>query len=143
VVDVFSRTSEVLEPGTGFTGSRVGELLDNAAKGTLPEVITADNGTEFTSKALDAWAFARGVKLDFTTPGKPTENGFVESFQGRFRDECLNTEIFENLEDAKRKIRAWRQDYNCERPHSALGNIPPAEYLSRWHSEDSAKKRIS
>jgi putative transposase len=125
VVDVFSRSSEVLEPGIGFTGKRVGELLDEAAKrGHLPAVITADNGTEFTSKALDAWAFERGVKLDFTTPERPTENGFVESFQGRFRDECLNTEIFEDLEDANTKIRAWRRDYNHRRPHSALGNIP-------------------
>jgi putative transposase len=139
VVDVFSRSSEVLEPGIGFTGARVGELLDKAAKGKLPAVITADNGTEFTSKALDAWAFERGVKLDFTTPGKPTENGFVESFQGRFRDECLNTEIFESLEDAKKKIERWRRDYNCRRPHSALGNISPAEYLRRWHSEASTK----
>ena len=143
VVDVFSRSSEVLEAGTGFTGARVGELLDKAAKGKLPAVITADNGTEFTSKALDAWAFERGVKIDFTTPGRPTENGFVESFQGRFRDECLNTEIFEDLEDAKRKIGAWRREYNTRRPHSALGNIPPAEYLHRWHSEASAKKQIS
>jgi putative transposase len=88
---------QVLEPGVGFTGARVAELLERAAKGHLPKVITADNGTEFTSKALDAWAFEHGVKLDFTTPGKPTENGFVESFQGRFRDECLNTEIFDDI----------------------------------------------
>jgi putative transposase len=146
VVDVFSRSSEILEPGIGFTGARVAELLDKAAKSSkskLPAIITADNGTEFTSKALDAWAHERGVKLDFTTPGKPTENGFVESFQGRFRDECLNAEVFEDLEDAKRKIRAWRTDYNTRRPHSALGNLPPAEYLRRWHSERESKRRIS
>ncbi len=143
VVDVFSRSSEILEAGIGFTGARVGELLDKAAKGALPAVITADNGTEFTSKALDAWAYERGVKLDFTTPGKPTENGFVESFQGRFRDECLNVEIFDDLEDAKRKIQAWRRDYNTRRPHSALGNISPREYLRRWHSERNSKTRIS
>ena len=143
VVDVFSRSSEILEPGIGFTGSRVAELLDKAAKGRLPAVITADNGTEFTSKALDAWAFERGVKIDFTTPGKPTENGFVESFQGRFRDECLNTEIFEDLGDAKRKIASWRRDYNCQRPHSSLGNLSPREYLRKWQSERSSKKRIS
>ncbi len=89
-----------------------------------------------------AWAFERGVKLDFTTPGKPTENGFVESFQGRFRDECLNAEIFHDLEDAKRKIRAWRDDYNRRRPHSALGNLSPREYLRRWYSEARSKKPI-
>ncbi len=143
VVDVFSRSSEVLEPGSGFTGARVAELLERAAKGRLPEVITADNGTEFTSKALDAWAFERGVKIDFTTPGKPTENGFVESFQGRFRDECLNTEIFEDLDDAKKKIERWRNDYNRRRPHSALGNLSPTEYLRKWKSEALSKKRIS
>jgi putative transposase len=143
VVDVFSRSSEVLEPGVGFSGARVAELLDRAAKGRLPAVITADNGSEFTSKALDAWAFSKGVKLDFTTPGKPTENGFVESFQGRFRDECLNVEVFDDLNDARRKIRAWRQDYNAVRPHSALGNLSPKEYLQKWRSEARSEKRIS
>jgi len=142
VVDVFSRSSEVLEPGTGFTGERVAALLERAAGGHLPDVITADHGTEFTSKALDGWAFERGVKLDFTTPGKPTENGFVESFQGRFRDECLNAEIFLDLEDAKRKIASWRDDYNRYRPHSALGNLSPREYLRRWHAEARTKKPI-
>jgi putative transposase len=142
VVDVFSRSSEVLEPGSGFTGERVAELLEQAAGGRLPEVITADHRTEFTSKALDAWAFERGVKLDFTTPGRPTENGFVESFQGRFRDECLNAEIFLNLEDAKNKISSWRHDYNRHRPHSALGNLSPREYLRRWYSEARSKKPI-
>jgi putative transposase len=143
VVDVFSRSSEVLEAASGFSGARVAELLDKAAKGKLPEVITADNGTEFTSKALDAWAYERGVKLDFTTPGKPTENGFVESFQGRFRDECLNTEIFQDLQDAKTKISCWRDDYNRHRPHSALGNLSPVEYLRKWNAETKSKKQIS
>lgn len=129
VVDVFSRSSEVLEPGSGFTGARVAELLERAAKARLPEVITADNGTELTSKARDAWAFERGVKIDFTTPWKPTEDGFVESFQGRFHDERLNTEIFEDLDDAKKKIERWRNDYNRRTPHSVLGNLSPTEYL--------------
>lgn len=142
VVDVFSRKSEVLEPGSSFSGARVAALLDKAAGGRLPKVITADNGTEFTSKALDAWAFERGVKLDFTTPGKPTENGFVESFQGRFRDECLNAEVFRDLEDARDKIHAWRDDYNEHRPHSALGNLSPFEYLRRWNAEAKSKKQI-
>jgi len=143
VVDVFSRSSVILEAGIGFSGARVADLLDKAAKGKPPSVITADNGTEFTSKVLDAWAFQSCVKLDFTTPGKPTENGFVESFQGRFRDECLNVEIFHDLEDAWKKIQTWRRDYNTQRPHSSLGNIPPREYLRRWQSERNRKKRIS
>jgi len=143
VIDIFSRSSEVLEPGIGFSGERVGELLDRAAKGKYPTSITADSGTEFTSKALDAWAFERGVKLDFTTPGKPSENGFVESSQGRCRDECLNTKIFEDMIDAKVKIRTWQDDYNSQRPHSALGNLSPAEYLRRWKSETRTKRQIS
>jgi len=143
VVDVFSRTSEVLEAGISFSGERVAALLEKAASGRLPAAITADNGTEFTSKALDAWAFKHGVRLDFTTAGKPMENGFVESFQGRFRDECLNAEVFEDLEDAKKKISAWRHDYNAVRPHSALGNLPPREYLRRWQSEARRKSRIA
>ena len=142
VIDVFSRSSEVLEPGASFSGARVAALLEKACGGKLPKVITADNGTEFTSKALDAWAFERGVKLDFTTPGKPTENGFVESFQGRFRDECLNVEVFQDLDDAKAKIHAWREDYNRHRPHSALGNLSPFEYLQKWNAEAKTKKQI-
>ncbi len=126
-----------------FVRSASGDARNKAAKGKLPSVITADNGTEFTSKALDAWAFERGVKLDFTTPGRPTENGFVESFQGRFRDECLNVEIFDDLEDARKKIQGWKRDYNTRRPHSALGNISPREYLLQWQSERNSKKQIS
>lgn len=143
VIDIFSRSSEVLEPGTGFTGQRVAELLERASKGRFPATITADNGTEFTSKALDAWAYERGVKLDFTTPGKPTENAFVESFQGRFRDECLNAEIFLDMADARSKIHAWKDEYNRHRPHSALGNLSPSEYLRRWKSEARSKRQIS
>ncbi len=124
VVDVFSRSSEVLEAGIGFTGQRVAELLDRAAKGHLPEAITADHGTEFTSKALDAWAFERGVKLDFIRPGKPTETGFVESFQGRFRDECLNAEVFENLDGAGRSaLCSWQSLPAGVPPEVAVGGI--------------------
>jgi putative transposase len=143
VVDVFSRSSEALEVGVRFTGERVAELLDRACGKHPPAVITADNGTEFTSKALDAWAHKRGVKLDFIQPGKPTQNGFVESFQGRFRDECLNTQIFHDLDHARRKIRTWKNDYNNNRPHSALGNLAPKEYLRRWHSKAKNDGQIS
>jgi len=86
---------------------------------------------------------SEAVKIDFTTPGKPTENGFVEPFQGRFRDECLNTEVFENIEDARHKIGAWRRDYNSRRPHSSLGNLSPEEYLRQWKSGASKKVEIS
>lgn len=86
-----------------------------------PRMITVDNRSEFASKALDAWAYAHGVKLAFVRPGKPVENTAIESFNGRFRDECLNAQVFISLHDARQKIEAWRIDYNEHRPHSALG----------------------
>ena len=94
-------------------------------------MITVDNGSEFTSKALDAWAHAHGVKLDFIRPGKPLENAAIESFNGRFRDECLNTQVFVSLHDARQKIEAWRIDYNEHRPHGSLGDLTPQEFAEQ------------
>jgi putative transposase len=96
-----------------------------------PEAIQVDNGTEFTSNLFDAWAHARGIAVHFITPGKPTENGIVESFNGRLRDECMNASWFEQLEDAREGIESWRRDYNARRPHSALGNATPALAFSQ------------
>ena len=96
----------------------------------LPKTIRVDNGTEFTSKALDQWAYANSVQLDFSRPGKPTDNALIESFNGRLRAECLNENWFLSLEDAEEKIGAWRTDYNEHRPHSALGNLAPKEFAS-------------
>ena len=90
-----------------------------------------DNGPEFTSLALDQWAHRRGVHLRFIKPGRPVENCFIESFNGRFRDECLNENWFVDLRDAKRKIEAWRVDYNTTRPHSSLGQLTPEEFLNQ------------
>ncbi len=87
-----------------------------------------DNGPEFTGRVLDAWAYDKGVELRFIEPGKPTQNAFVESFNGRFRDECLNQHWFVTLADAQRIIEQWRQDYNTIRPHSSLGNLTPVEF---------------
>ena len=95
----------------------------------LPACITVDHGTEFTSRALDCWAWENKVQLDFTRPGKPTDNGLCESFNGRLRDECLNTHEFESLEQARRIIEAWRRDYNDHRPHGSLGKLTPSEYV--------------
>ena len=95
-----------------------------------PLSITVDHGTEFTSKALEDWAYQRGVKLDFTHPGKPTDNGHIESFNGRLRDECLNVNQFTSLDDAREQIERWRLDYNAHRPHSSLGNLTPSEYAT-------------
>ena len=90
-----------------------------------------DHGTEFTSKALEEWAYQRGVKLDFIHPGKPTENSHIESFNGRLRDECLNVTQFMSIEDARIKIEAWRIDYNAHRPHSSIGNLTPIEFARK------------
>lgn len=102
------------------------------AGGGLPEHIRSDNGPEFTSRRLDQWACLNGVGLDFCRPGKPIENGLIEAFNGRLRQECLDESWFLSLEDAREKVEAWRQHYNCngERPHGALGTQAPLEYAS-------------
>ena len=129
VVDVFTRECVTLHADRQLSGAKVALALDKAgaARG-FPKQITVDNGTEFFSKAMDAWAHRRGVHLDFIRPGRPTENGYIESFNGKLRDECLNAELFLDLVDARKKLAAWRRDYNEERPHSSLGNLTPAEY---------------
>jgi putative transposase len=94
----------------------------------LPEKILCDNGPEFVSRALDAWAYANGVSLDFSRPGKPTDNAYIEAFNGRFREECLSANWFLSLEDAQAKFEAWRKDYNESRPHKSLGSLTPLEF---------------
>lgn len=95
----------------------------------LPISITVDHGTEFISQALEAWAYYRGVQLDFTRPGKPSDNSHMESFNGRLRDECLNVHQLLSIEHARTTIEAWRQDSNEVRPHGSLGDLPPAEFI--------------
>ena len=102
----------------------------------LPEAITVDHGTEFTSRVLDEWCYQRKVKLDFIRPGKPTENGFIESFNGRLRDECLNVTEFVSLEHARAVLHRWREDYNHHRPHGSLGNLTPSEFARRGQKSD-------
>jgi putative transposase len=131
IVDHFSRESLAIEVGQRFRGQDVARvLMQIGAERGLPKTIRVDNGTEFTSKALDQWAYAHGVKLDFSRPGKPTDNALIESFNGRLRAECLNENWFLSLEDAEEKISNWRTDYNEHRPHSALGNLAPKEFAS-------------
>jgi len=113
---------------TSINGVRVVRALTEIAQiEGLPEIIIIDNGPEFIGKALDAWAYQRGVKLTFIRPGKPVENAYIESFNGRFRDECLNENWFMALEHARRIIEKWRIDYNNERPHSSLGYLTPED----------------
>ena len=133
VVDDFTRECLAIEVDTSLPGMRVCRVLDRiAAERGRPAELLMDNGPEFTSVALDAWAAQRGVRLRFITPGKPTENAFVESFNGRFRDECLNENWFLDLRDARRTIAAWREDYNHVRPHGSLGGLPPAIFNKGW-----------
>jgi putative transposase len=116
---------------TSLGGARVVSVLERLAETRgLPEVITMDNGPEFTGKMLDEWAYRNGVKLNFIRPGKPIENAFAESFNGRLRDECLNTNWFMNLKHARNVIEDWRKDYNEVRPHSSLKNMTPMEYAN-------------
>ena len=127
LVDNFTRESLAIEAGVGFTGHQVARLLAGVARERgLPRAIRVDNGSEFTSRALDQWAYLNGVTLDFSRPGKPTDNPFIEAFNGRLRAECLNQHWFLSLDDAQEKLEAWRVDYNQVRPHSALGYRPPA-----------------
>jgi putative transposase len=116
-----------------LTGERVVAVLDQL-RHTIgaPARVAIDNGPEFISKALDAWAYQHGVRLEFSRPGKPTDNAFAESFNGRFRDECLNQHWFASLEEARRIIEAWRVEYNTERPHRALGQQTPAAAAAAW-----------
>jgi putative transposase len=129
IVDDFSRECPAIEVDTSLGGSRVVSVLErlNETRG-LPEVITMDNGPEFAGKVLDEWAYRKGVKLNFIRPGKPIENAYAESFNGRFRDECLNTNWFMNLKHARDIIEDWRKDYNEVRPHSSLNDKTPREY---------------
>jgi putative transposase len=94
----------------------------------LPKTIRVDNGSEFISKVLDQRAYLNGVELDFSRPGKPTDNAFIEAFNGRLRQECLNESWFLSLDDAREKVKVWRQEYNRQRPHGALGNLTPLEF---------------
>lgn len=129
VIDQWSRESVSVEPGFSLTGQSVAEILDEVARHRpLPGAITVDHGTEFTSRALDEWAWRRGVRLDFIRPGKPVENALCESFNGRLRDECLNINEFASLDHARVVLAAWQEDYNHHRPHGSLGHLTPSEY---------------
>jgi putative transposase len=131
IVDDFTRECVAIEVDRSLPGLRVTRVLDRLAVTVgLPQTIVVDNGPEFAGRTLDAWAYARGVALRFIRPGKPIENAYVESFNGTFRDECLNEHWFVNLVDAKAVIEAWRLDYNTVRPHSSLGGRTPDQFAA-------------
>ena len=132
ILDCFSRECLDIVTDTSICGAHVARKLEElgSARG-FPQQITMDNGPEFTSIALDAWAYARDVKLQFIQPGKPVQNGYIESFNGRLRDECLNEHWFLSVADARQLVEEWRKDYNENRPHSSLGYLTPAEFAGR------------
>ena len=130
VVDDYTRENLALIADTSLSGVRVARELDQliTSRGK-PQMIVSDNGSEFISRDLDLWAYQKGVILDFSRPGKPTDNAFIESFNGKLRAECLNAHWFMSLDDAREKMEAWRRDYNEVRPHSAIGNRTPISLL--------------
>jgi len=133
VLDDFTKESLAIEVDTSLSGLRVTRVLDRIiAERGKPDGLRLDNGPEFTSRCFIAWAEQRGVPLIYIQPGKPVQNSYIESFNGRFRDECLNANWFENLVDARRQIEAWRLDYNQARPHSSLAYRTPEEFVRAW-----------
>jgi putative transposase len=143
VMDQFTRECLALVADRALNGHRVALALSQvvAERGT-PESITAGNGSEFAGRAMDAWSYQYGVHLEFICPGKPVDNSFIESFNGRLRDECLNVDTFFDLGDASEKLTRWQLDYNQVRPHSALGDRSPEEFVD-WQQSSAASLRTA
>jgi putative transposase len=136
VIDAWNRECPRIEVDFSLTGARVARVLEQLRQqGRRPQLIQVDNGPEFVSKALDAWAHEHGVRLQFIRPGKPVENAHIESFNGRLREECLNQHAFASLDDARKRIEAWRADYNSVRPHRALGQLAPDQFRQLHQSK--------
>lgn len=133
VVDNFSRKCLAIHVGQSIKGCDVTSIVERISQryNRTPDRIQVDNGSEFISKALDRWAYDNQVTLDFSRPGKPTDNPYIESFNGSFRDECLNLHWFLSLEDARQKIDDWRTEYNSYRPHSSIDGLTPEQYISK------------
>ncbi len=131
VVDCHSRESLAIVPRTNFRAYQVVEVLDRlVAERGRPKAIRCDNGPEFAGRMLDQWAWLNRVELDFSRPGKPTDNAYIEAFNARLRAECLNASWFLSMADARDRIEAWRTDYNELRPHTSLGNLTPREFAN-------------
>jgi putative transposase len=132
VVDCYSRESLAIVPRASFRAHQVVEVLDQVARGRgRPQTIRCDNGPEFAGRLLDQWAYLNGVEIDFSRPGKPSDNAYIEAFNARLRQECLNSSWFLSMADARERIEAWRADYNEERPHTALGNLTPRAFANQ------------
>jgi putative transposase len=141
VIDHCTREAPALHVGDSIRGKDVVAVLERLrAQGRIPKVLVTDNGPEFTSRVLAAWAAPHGVRLFFIEPGKPTQNAFIESFNGKFRDLCLNQNWFSTLVQAQLVIEAWRKEYNNERPHSSLDGLTPQAFLLRMTDTDVEKR---
>lgn len=131
-IDLYTRECLGICVGQNLRSTEVAEMLNSIAlRRPLPQLLKTDNGSEFAGKMLDRWVYVRGIRIDFSRPGTPTDNATVESFNGRLRQECLNENWFMSLEDARCKIEAWRIHYNQRRPHSALGWMTPSEFAEK------------
>ena len=140
VVDNFTKESLAIEVDQQLKGEDVVAAMERLRhQRDLPQRIQTDNGSEFISIVMDRWAYDHGVTMDYSRPGKPTDNPFIESFNGSFRDECLNTHWFLSLDDARQKIESWRVDYNHFRTHSSIGDVPPAEFAARFTPQPKAE----
>jgi putative transposase len=129
VVDVFTREAVAIEVGQSLKGDDVVRILNRLKLDReVPKLLFCDNGSEFAGQAMDLWAYRNGAKIDFSGPGKPTDNAFVESFNGTFRAECLDTHWFMDLKEANHLIESWRREYNESRPHASLGDRTPSEF---------------
>lgn len=138
VVDLFSREALAIKVGRRLRGEHVVEVLNQlVAQRRAPEYVFVDNGSEFTGQLLDLWAYHHRVTIDFSRPGKPTDNCYVETFNGSYRDECLNVHWFETMNDAQAISEAWRRDYNETRPHMALNDVPPEEFARRNRAKNA------
>ena len=143
VVDNFTRECLALETDTSFGTQRVTRVLDDViARRGSPKALRMDNGPQLTSRHFLAWCVERKITTNYIQPGKPVQNGHVESFHGRFRDECLNVNWFRNLFEARRKITLWKHDYNTARPHSSLAYRTPGEFAAQWQRPSSLPIRI-
>jgi len=141
IVDYYSRECLAIEAGQSLTGADVAGVVERLVRDRgAPDRIQCDNGTEFISRALDKWAYENRVTLDFSRPGKPMDNATIESFNGSFRDECLNVNWFLSMEDAQEKIEKWRLDYNEFRPHSSLGDLTPQQFVDIYKSSLRSQK---
>ena len=133
IMDMFTRECLAIEPGQSLRGEDVARVLTDIAKTRpLPQRIHCDNGSEFAGRLMDLWAYANNVVLEFSRPGKPTDNAYIEFFNGSLRDECLNVHWFANLEDAKEQLQAWQKEYHGSRPHRSLNNLSPNDFADHW-----------